>query len=290
VSGDRATVAEDGPVTVDEVLVRFDHVYKIYRTADTGVAALGDVTFEIRRGEFVALVGPSGAGKSSILNLIGGLDRATAGQVRVHGQDLGQLDDLDMTMYRRSEVGFVWQGTARNLVPYLPLHRNVELPLLAGGRPVRARDTRVRDLLRLVGLEERGGHLPWMLSGGEQQRAAIAVALANLPPLILADEPTAELDSVSADRVLAAFRAACTEFRTTIVMVTHDLLAADRADRTLRLLDGRIRHEAKPARMEDGRVTLPWEAVDALAGAEGEVHVEVSEGEVHLRRKRGRRG
>jgi ABC-type phosphate/phosphonate transport system ATPase subunit len=129
-----------------------------------------------------------------------------------------------------------------------------------------------------------------MLSGGEQQRAAIAVALANLPPLILADEPTAELDSSSAKLVLAAFRAACREFRTTIVMVTHDLLAAERADRTMRLLDGRIRHEARPAQLDGGRVTLPWDALDALAGADGELQVEVSEGEVHLRRKRGRNG
>src|ERR1051325_4511587 len=232
-------------VAPGDTLIRFDRVYKVYRPGDTGVAALGGVTFDIRRGEFVALVGPSGAGKSSILNLMGGLDRATAGEVRVAGRDLGRLSDLELTLYRREEVGFVWQGTARNLVPYLTLRRNVEVPLLAQRVSRKLRDIRVGELLELVRLAQRAGHLPWMLSGGEQQRGAIAVALANLPPLVMADEPTAELDSVSADRVLSAFRAACREFGTTVVMVTHDLLAAARADRTLRLLDGRIRHAAR---------------------------------------------
>jgi ABC-type lipoprotein export system ATPase subunit len=280
------TVVERDGVLRDEVLVRFEHVYKIYRTADTGVAALGGVSFEVHTGEFVALVGPSGAGKSSILNLMGGLDRATAGAVRVGGRDLGQLSDPELTLFRRNEVGFVWQGTARNLVPYLSLRRNVEIPLMATGKSHKLRNIRVGELLALVGLSDRSRHFPWMLSGGEQQRAAIAVALANLPPLLLTDEPTAELDSVSADRVLTAFRTAAREFRTTVVMVTHDLLAAGRADRSLRLLDGRIRHQARPGRLEDGRVALPWEAISALTGADGELDVEVAEGEVHLRRRR----
>jgi ABC-type lipoprotein export system ATPase subunit len=284
----RGSVVESAPLR-EEPLVRFEHVYKIYRTGDSGIAALGGVTFEIRRGEFVAMVGPSGAGKSSMLNLMGGLDRATAGEVRVAGEDLGRLSDPLLTLHRRDQVGFVWQGTARNLVPYLTLRRNVEVPLLATGQPRRNREDRVGELLEMVGLSDRAGHMPWMLSGGEQQRAAIAVALANLPPLVLADEPTAELDSVSADRVLHAFRVACREFGTTVVMVTHDLLAADRADRILRLLDGRIRHEARPARLEDGRVALSGEALDALAGSEGEVDVEVSDGEIHLRRRKDRR-
>lgn len=274
----------------DEPLIRFEHVYKIYRTGDTGIAALGGVTFDIRKGEFVAMVGPSGAGKSSILNLMGGLDRATAGEVRVGGQDLGRLPDTELTEYRRDEVGFVWQGTARNLVPYLSLRRNVEVPLLATGQRRRMREGRVEELLKLVGLSDRGGHLPWMLSGGEQQRAAIAVALGNLPPLVLADEPTAELDSASADRVLRAFRTACQEFGTTVVMVTHDLLAAERADRILRLLDGRIRHEARPGRVEEGRISLPAEALNVLSESDGEVDVEVSDGEIHIRRRRDRRG
>jgi len=284
-----SSVTVAGSVTSGETLIRLEHAYKIYRIADTGVAALGGVTFDIRRGEFVALVGPSGAGKSSILNLVGGLDRATAGSVRVGGRDLGQLSDADLTRYRRDTVGFLWQGTARNLVPYLSLRRNVEVPLMATGQPAAMRRGRVAELLSLVGLTERAGHLPWMLSGGEQQRGALAVALANLPPILLADEPTAELDTASAERVLTAFRVAVREFGTTIVMVTHDLIAAARADRTLRLLDGRIRHGAKNARVDEtGRLQLPHEAAAAL-GPSADVEVEVSDDEVHVRPRKERR-
>jgi ABC-type lipoprotein export system ATPase subunit len=272
-------------------LIRLEHVYKIYRVADTGVAALGGVSLDIGAGEFVALVGPSGAGKSSILNVIGGLDRATAGAVRVAGQDLGQLSEQELTLYRREWVGFVWQGTARNLVPYLTLRRNVEIPLLATRQPVPVRRQRVEELLAMVGLSHRGEHMPSMLSGGEQQRGAVAVALANLPPILLADEPTAELDSASAERVLGAFHDASRELGTTVVMVTHDLVAAARADRTLRLLDGRIRRGARPGRLDDeGRLELPSEAIRALEGSVPEVDVEVSDGEIHVRSRRERRG
>src|SRR5438093_9255207 len=213
-----STVAQD--IRIGETLVRLERVYKVYRIADTGVAALGGVTFDVARGEFVAVVGPSGSGKSSILNLVGGLDRPTAGSVEVAGHDLGRLSDEELTKYRKERVGFVWQGTARNLVPYLSLAENVDLPLLATDRPVGDRRPPVRGLLDLVGLSDRAGSLPWMLSGGEQQRAAVAVALANMPSVVLADEPTAELDSASGERVLEAFRAACADFGTTVIMVT----------------------------------------------------------------------
>src|SRR5919197_1672289 len=221
------------------VLIRFRHVFKIYRVADTGVVALGGVDLEVERGEFVAVVGPSGSGKSTILNMIGGLDRASAGMVEVEGHDLGRLSEGQLTRYRRDNVGFVWQGTARNLVPYLTLRENVGLPLLARGEAEWTRK-RTDELLEAVGLADRARHRPGELSGGEQQRAAIAVALANLPAIVLADEPTAELDTASADRVLAAFRAVNQEFRVTVIMVTHDLVAARRADRTLRLRDGHL--------------------------------------------------
>jgi ABC-type lipoprotein export system ATPase subunit len=269
---------------VAEPLVRLERVYKVYRRGTTGVAALGGVSFDVDYREFVAVVGPSGAGKSSILNVVGGLDEATAGTVRVAGVDLGQLSDLELTEYRRTGVGFVWQGTARNLVPYLSLAANVEVPLLSAGLPRGARRARVRELLELVGLSNRAGHLPWMLSGGEQQRGAVAVALANLPPLILADEPTAELDSVSAGRVLGAFRAVRDELGTTVLMVTHDLLAAARADRVVRVIDGRVRHDAGLAAVEeDGRLVLPPVALAALFAGGTEIGIEVSQGEVHLR-------
>ncbi|HEY1330030.1 MAG TPA: ABC transporter ATP-binding protein [Actinomycetota bacterium] len=271
-----------------QTLVDLRHVYKIYRVADTGVAALGGVNFDIVRGEFVAIVGPSGSGKSSILNLIGGLDRASAGEVVVAGGDLGRLSEDELTLYRRDQIGFVWQGTARNLVPYLTLADNVGLPLMASELAPAARRARIDRLLELVGLRDRATHLPAMLSGGEQQRGAVAVALANLPALLLADEPTAELDTAAADRVLSAFRAASDEFDSTVVMVTHDLLAAARADRTLRLLDGRIRHSPLPGRVDDeGSLMLPDEVVAALTGTD--LEVEMEDGEVRIRRRREQR-
>jgi len=274
-----------GDVMRGDTLVGLEHVYKIYRVADTGVAALGGVTFDVAKGEFVALVGPSGAGKSSILNVIGGLDRPTAGTVEIAGSDLGRLSDRDLTIYRRECVGFVWQGTARNLVPYLTVRENVEVPLLATEQAGSVRRRRAAELLELVGLSDRAGHRPFMLSGGEQQRAAVAVAVANLPAILLADEPTAELDSAAAERVLGSFRDAVREFGTTVIMVTHDLLAAARGDRTLRLLDGRIRNPAQPGRMDgEGRLELPPDVVATLAGSD--LDVEISDGEVRRRRKR----
>ena len=213
-----------------EALIQLRHVFKVYRVADTGVVALAGVDLDVDEGEFLAVVGPSGAGKSTILNLVGGLDRASAGTVEVEGIDLGLLGDDALTRYRAERIGFVWQGAARNLLPYLDLRQNVRLPAVALGNA----DSRRRgsdELLELVGLAPRARHRPGMLSGGEQQRAAIAIALANTPRILLADEPTAELDSASALTVLDAFRAVNQEFGVTIVMVTHDLVAAARADR-----------------------------------------------------------
>jgi ABC-type lipoprotein export system ATPase subunit len=270
-----------------ETLVRFIHVFKIYRVADTGVVALAGVDMGIKRGEFVAILGPSGSGKSTILNMIGGLDQPTAGTVEIDGHDLGRLSEEALTAYRRDSVGFVWQGTARNLVPYLSLMENVRLPLLSTGQTGHRR--RATELLDLVGLGDRARHRPQELSGGEQQRAAIAVALANLPILLLADEPTAELDTASADRVLGAFRDVNREFRTTIIMVTHDLVAAARADRSVRLRDGRLVHESLPTGRldEEGRLRLPDAVVRELWGAD--LEAEVHDGEVRLRPKSERR-
>jgi ABC-type lipoprotein export system ATPase subunit len=176
--------------------IRLDHVYKVHRVGDVGVVALGGVSLEIARGEFAAIVGPSGAGKSTILNVIGGVDTATAGLVSVGGKDLSQLDATKLSAYRRMTVGFLWQGTTKNLIPYLTVAQNAELPLLlAGVRPVANRRRRTAYLLGLMGLAERANHLPATLSGGEQQRAGLVVALAHEPAVVLADEPTAEIDA-----------------------------------------------------------------------------------------------
>jgi ABC-type lipoprotein export system ATPase subunit len=267
-----------------DALVRLRHAYKVYRVGDVGVVALAGVDLDVAPAEFLAVVGPSGAGKSTILNLVGGLDRASAGVVEVEGRDLGLLGNDELTHYRAERVGFVWQGTARNLVPYLSVRDNIRLPATVRRTQV-ARKHDVDGLLELVGLTDRSKHMPGMLSGGEQQRVAIAAALSNTPAILLADEPTAELDSESAGRVLDAFRAVNREFHVTIIMVTHDLVAARRADRRIRVRDGRVLHEGVPVDpiSDDGRVRLPDEAVAALGGVE--LEAEVTPDEVRLRRR-----
>jgi ABC-type lipoprotein export system ATPase subunit len=267
-----------------DALVRLRHAYKVYRVGDVGVVALAGVDLDVHPGEFLAVVGPSGAGKSTILNLVGGLDRASAGVVEVEGRDLGLLEEDELTEYRAERVGFVWQGTARNLVPYLSVRENIRLPSTVRRTQV-AKKHDVDGLLDLVGLADRAKHTPGMLSGGEQQRVAIAAALSNTPSILLADEPTAELDSESAGRVLDAFRAVNNEFNVTVIMVTHDLVAARRADRRIRVRDGRVIHEGVPVEpvTDDGRVRLPEEAVAALGGLD--LEAEVTPDEVRLRRR-----
>ena len=267
-----------------DALVRLRHAYKVYRVGDMGVVALAGVDLDVMPGEFLAVVGPSGAGKSTILNLVGGLDRASAGIVEVEGRDLGLLEDQELTEYRAERIGFVWQGTARNLVPYLSVRENIRLAATVRRTQIAGKHD-VDGLLDLVGLHDRAKHTPGMLSGGEQQRVAIAAALSNTPSILLADEPTAELDSESAARVLDAFRAVNQEFHVTIIMVTHDLVAARRADRRIRVRDGRVLHEGVPVDpvSEDGRVRLPDEAIAAIGGVD--LEAEISADEVRLRRR-----
>ncbi len=271
--------------------VRFTDVYKVFRVGDTGIAALAGVGLAIEPGEFVALVGPSGSGKSTALHLMGGLDRASAGVVEVEGDDLGLLDDAALTRHRADRVGFVWQGPARNLVPYLSALDNVRLPRRAPRRTAHLRrgsstETPAEELLELVGLGERAHHLPAQLSGGEQQRTAVAVALANDPALLLADEPTGELDGASAARVLDVFRSVSARLGTTIVMSTHDLLAARAADRRVYLRHGRAFEAGDPLPPieADGTVRLPPEAADALGGEPLEISIESDD--VVIRRRR----
>jgi ABC-type lipoprotein export system ATPase subunit len=266
----------------DPPLIALDRVYKLYRVADTGVAAIAGVSLDVAKGEFVTIVGPSGAGKSSILNLIGGIDRATAGVVAVAGQDLGRLSDANLTEYRRRTIGFVWQGSARNLVPYLSAQDNIDLPMALVGAPTAARSIRTRELLELFGLTHCAERLPETLSGGEQQRVAVAVALANQPAILLADEPTAEIDASASESVIDAFRSAASTFQTTVVMVTHDRIAAARSDRVYRLLDGRLRASPRLARVDEhGGLTLPDDAAQLLAARD--VEVEIEQGEVRIR-------
>jgi ABC-type lipoprotein export system ATPase subunit len=266
--------------------IRLDRVYKVHRVGNVGIAALGGVSFEVARGEFAAIVGPSGAGKSTILNLIGGVETATAGLISVGGTDLSQLDAAGLSDYRRTMVGFLWQGTTKNLIPYLTVAQNAELPLLlAGVKSAANRRRRATYLLELIGLADRAKHLPALLSGGEQQRAGLVVALAHEPAIVLADEPTAEIDAEGADQVIEALRAACTKLGSTVIMATHDLVAASKTDVTFRLIDGRVRGPAGRVNVDSsGRITLPAAAASLLGPAASELEVELEGDEIRIRR------
>jgi ABC-type lipoprotein export system ATPase subunit len=202
------------------------------------VTALEDVSFRVERGEMVAIVGPSGSGKSTLLNLIGGLDRPTAGEVHVSGKRLGGLSDDEMTMVRRDTIGFVFQFF--NLLPSLSCLENVALPLHLRGWSRKKAGSRARELLDLVQLGARLDHLPEELSGGERQRVAIARALAIYPPILLADEPTGNLDTHTGAEILALIRDLHERLGATVLIVTHDLTVAGSCPRTIALRDGRI--------------------------------------------------
>lgn len=226
----------------DAVIV-CDNLVKIYQQEDIEVIALQGLDLVVEQGEFVAIVGASGSGKSTLLGVLAGLVSPTAGAARVGGHDLLELSVRDRTRFRRHEVGFVWQQTAKNLVPYLSAEENVALPMRLSGHPRRARRTFARHLLDQVGLADRYDHLPAQLSGGEQQRVAIATALANRPRVIFADEPTGELDTETADEVVAVLREVNRRDGVTVVVVTHDHGLASQTDRTVLIRDGRTSTE-----------------------------------------------
>jgi ABC-type lipoprotein export system ATPase subunit len=238
------TTASSTPRVDDHGGVIFcDGLVKIYKVADLEVVALQGLDLLVEPGEFVALVGASGSGKSTLMNILGGLDVPSAGRAVVAGHDLADMDRTERTAYRRNVIGFVWQQTARNLLPYLTARQNVELPMLLSGVPRGERERRATELLERVGLGARGDHRPDRLSGGEQQRTAIAVALANRPAVLFADEPTGELDSVTAHEVFDLLRAVNQELGVTIVVVTHDPLVSEQVSRTIAIRDGRTSSE-----------------------------------------------
>ena len=209
---------------------------KVYGTGDTAVRALDGVSLRVEQGEFVAIVGTSGSGKSTLLHMLGGLDRPTSGSVTVDGKDIFQLKDEALTIFRRRKIGFVFQSY--NLVPVLNVQENIVLPIQLDGR--RVDRAFVRQIVRTLGLEERLEALPSQLSGGQQQRVAIARALAAAPAIILADEPTGNLDSRTSQDVLGLLKITSQKFSQTIVMITHNEEIAQMADRILRIEDGRI--------------------------------------------------
>jgi putative ABC transport system ATP-binding protein len=218
-------------------MIELDRVTKRF-AGKRDVVALDDVTVAIPRGEMVSIVGPSGSGKSTLLNLIGGLDRATSGDVRIDGEALPGLTDDALTRVRRDKIGFIFQFF--NLLPTLSCLENVGLPLHLRGWPRTNVDDRARELLNLVQLADRMDHLPEELSGGERQRVAIARALSVYPPILLADEPTGNLDTHTGADILALVRDLHARLGSTVVIVTHDMTVAHSCDRTITLRDGRV--------------------------------------------------
>jgi ABC-type lipoprotein export system ATPase subunit len=220
-----------------------ENLVKIYKVSTLEVVALQGLDLCIGAGEMVGIVGKSGSGKSTLLSILGGYDIPSAGKVRVAGHDLLALSGRRLTAYRQKVIGFVWQQTARNLLPYLSARRNVELPMLYAGASPREAGRRGDELLAFVGLEDRRHHRPAELSGGEQQRVAIAVALSNRPSIILADEPTGELDVLTAKDILDMLKSAQQQLNVTVIVVTHDAAVSAVADRLVAIRDGRTSSE-----------------------------------------------
>lgn len=283
----RVSADRNRPAFGHDALITCDRLVRVFTADGVEVQALQGLDLLVREGELMALVGASGSGKSTLMNILAGLDTPTAGAARVAGRDLLTMTAKDRLAYRREVVGFVWQQTARNLLPYLTSAQNVALPMrLRGGRgraARRANAERALELLDLLEVADCRDRRPHEMSGGQQQRVAIAVALANEPSVLLADEPTGELDSHTAEQIFAAFRTANERLGTTIVIVTHDQAVASEVRRTVAIRDGRTStevlrrsevdeatgHETLVAReyaMLDraGRLQLPAEYTQAL--------------------------
>ena len=238
-------------MTAESIIV-CENLVKIYRIEGLEVQALQGLDLSVAEGELLGIVGSSGSGKSTLLNILGGLDRPTGGRAWVANNDLLNLEQSALDRYRKSTVGFVWQQGSRNLIPYLTAEENVRLPLTLSGRTGNGARKRADELLEIVGLSDRKHHHMEQLSGGEQQRIAIAVALANQPKLLLADEPTGELDNATAKTIYETFRRLNEQLGLTIVIVSHDPSIARVVDRVVAVRDGKLASETV-------RVTAPTE-------------------------------
>ncbi|MER7106206.1 ABC transporter ATP-binding protein [Streptomyces sp. NPDC000229] len=298
----RVEARRSGPAYGDDALIVCDRLVRIFTADGVEVQALQGLDLLVREGELMALVGASGSGKSTLMNILAGLDVPTAGAAKVAGRDLLAMDAKARLHYRREVVGFVWQQTARNLLPYLTAAQNVALPMqLRGGRTKRGRRSeRALELLSMLDVADCRDRRPHQMSGGQQQRVAIAVALANSPSVLLADEPTGELDSATGEQVFAAFRRANEELGTTIVIVTHDQAVAGEVSRSVAIRDGRtssevLRHTEVDAEGQEtmvareyatldraGRLQLPADYTEAL-GMEHRVLLELEPDHIAVR-------
>ena len=217
-------------------ILKVEHLSKIYGQGENEVRALDDVSFCVEKGQFVAIIGPSGSGKSTLLHILGGVDRPTSGKVYLEGQDVFAQNSEQLAIFRRRQVGLIYQFY--NLIPVLDVTENITLPVLLDGRKVNAE--RLRSLLETLNLTDRAGHLPSQLSGGQQQRVSIGRALMNAPAVVLADEPTGNLDSKNSQEIVELLRKSNREYGQTLIVITHDESIALQADRLLAIEDGHI--------------------------------------------------
>ena len=224
-----------------DYMIECDNLVKIYKTSEIEVVALQGLDLTVERGEFMAIIGNSGSGKSTLLNMLGGLDKPSAGRLTIDGRDMLKVNEKDIYDYKRSTVGFVWQNNARNLIPYLTALENVEMPMIITNK--RQRRKRAKMLLDMVGLGHRKRNKLNQLSGGEQQRVAIAIALSNEPKLLLADEPTGAVDTKTADMIMNIFKEINRTMGVTIIIVTHDITLSRKVDRVVNIRDGRTSSE-----------------------------------------------
>ncbi len=222
-------------------ILRVEHLSKIYNTGENAIKAVDDVSFSVEKGEFVAIVGASGSGKSTLLHLLGGVDRPTSGKVYIDNKDIYALNDEQLAIFRRRQIGLIYQFY--NLIPILNVVENITLPCDLDNKEVNS--TRLNELLRTLNLENRKEHLPNQLSGGQQQRVSIGRALINNPAIILADEPTGNLDSKNSEEIVSLLKLSNREHKQTIIIITHDLEIAKEADRIIHLEDGKIVRDEK---------------------------------------------
>lgn len=290
----------------DEMIIA-DNLVKIYKTKDIEVLALQGLDLTVQTGELMAIIGNSGSGKSTFLNMIGGLDRPSAGKLFVDGKDLFKLTDRQLVDYKKKTVGFVWQNNARNLLPYLSALENVMVPMYFSSE--KQRRERAQTLLEMVGMEHRKNSRLAQLSGGEQQRVAIAIALANNPRLLLADEPTGSVDTKTSAYILDVFRTLNRELGLTIVIVTHDVALTKKVGRVVAIRDGKISSERllrEEYQAQDfsqaadwlvqetqdeyavidraGRIQLPRELLEQLAPSDSRVRLHYDDGRIIIQK------
>ena len=290
---------------MSEIMVQADNLMKIYKTKDIEVVALQGLDLTVEQGELMAIIGNSGSGKSTFLNMIGGLDKPSAGKLFVDGKNLFTMTEKQLVDYKRKTVGFVWQNNGRNLFPYLTAVENVMVPMQIGSE--KKCKERALELLDMVGLAHKKSNKLSQLSGGEQQRVAIAIAVANSPKLLLADEPTGSVDSKTSEYILDVFRHMNREWGQTIILVTHDVLLSKKVQRVAAIRDGKISSErilkesyadrlkevAIDWRMEDtqeeyaiidkaGRVQIPREFLDTMNLDGNKVRMSIRDGRITL--------